>query len=60
MRDDSDFNAFMTARWPTLVRSAVLLGCPKDDAEDMAQTALMQLYVSWTKVKAARDPDAYV
>lgn len=60
MRDDREFTAFMTARWPTMVRSAVLLGCPRDDAEDMAQTALLQLYVSWAKVQAARDPDAYV
>jgi RNA polymerase sigma-70 factor (sigma-E family) len=57
---DEDFTAYMAACWPRLVRSAVLLGCSPQEAEDLAQTALSRCYVSWAKVAAANDRDAYV
>ncbi|GAA3244350.1 SigE family RNA polymerase sigma factor [Dactylosporangium siamense] len=60
MQRDENFSAYAGARWPALVRSAVLLGCTVQDAEDLAQTALMRCYVSWAKVMKAGDRDAYV
>lgn len=50
----------MTVRWPSLVRSAVLLGCAPHEAEDLVQTALASCFMSWSKVAQADDRDAYV
>ena len=55
-----DFEEYVAARWARLVRSAVLLGCPEDDAEDLAQTTLTKALRSWHRVTAAAEPDAYV
>jgi RNA polymerase sigma-70 factor (sigma-E family) len=55
-----DFSEYVTARWPTLVRSAVLLGCTPPEAEDLVQTALERCLVKWNRVRAADDRDAYV
>ena len=60
MRDDADFAAYMAARWPFLVRSLVLIGCPRHEAEDVAQTGLARCYASWDRVRKADDIDAYV
>jgi hypothetical protein len=35
-----DFSDYVAARWPSLVRSAVLLGCTHAEAEDLVQTVL--------------------
>jgi RNA polymerase sigma-70 factor (sigma-E family) len=55
-----DFEEYVAARWARLVRSAVLLGCPEDDAEDLVQTTLLKLMRSWRRVTEADQPDAYV
>jgi RNA polymerase sigma-70 factor (sigma-E family) len=55
-----DFSEYVAARWPTLVRSAVLLGCNHPEAEDLVQTALERCLMKWNKVRAADDRDAYV
>ena len=55
-----DFSAYVSARWPALVRSAVLLGCSYQEAEDMVQTALIRCYGAWDRIAKASDPDAYV
>ncbi len=60
MERDEDFTGYMSARWPALVRSAVLLGCTSHEAEDLVQTALTRCYLSWSKVVSADDRDAYV
>jgi RNA polymerase sigma-70 factor (sigma-E family) len=60
MRNDADFAAYMAARWPYLVRSLVLIGCPRHEAEDIAQTGLARCYASWDRVRRADDVDAYV
>ena len=56
---DEEFTAFVRARYQTLVRSAVLLGCPAPDAEDAVQTALARCYSAWSRVRRADDPEAY-
>ncbi|HYG93041.1 MAG TPA: SigE family RNA polymerase sigma factor [Nocardioides sp.] len=55
-----DFSSYVADRRARLVRTAVLLGCPRADAEDVVQTALMRCYRSWRKVRSADHPDAYV
>jgi DNA-directed RNA polymerase specialized sigma24 family protein len=57
---DEDFSAYVAARGVTLVRSAVLMGCSVHDAEDLVQATLTRCYVSWERVRSARDADAYV
>ncbi len=60
MDHDGDFSAYADARWGTLVRSAVVLGCTLDEAQDLVQTTLLRCYLSWRKVQRADNPDAYV
>ena len=55
-----EFSEYVAARRPTLVRTAVLLGCPQPDAEDVVQTALLRCFRSWRRVVRADQPDAYV
>jgi RNA polymerase sigma-70 factor (sigma-E family) len=57
---DDDFSEYVAARWPRLVRSAVLLGCSPTEAEDVVQAALERCLVHWRKVERADDRDAYV
>ncbi|GAA0608354.1 SigE family RNA polymerase sigma factor [Kribbella sandramycini] len=60
MTDDSDFTAYVAARWGALVRAAMLLGCSDPEAEDLVQTVLERCLVKWAKVRVAEDRDAYV
>ncbi len=60
MGRQDEFAAYVDARWTRLVRSAVLMGCPAQDAEDVVQAALTQCYVHWRRVRRADNPDAYV
>ncbi len=55
-----DFTEYVAPRRTGLVRSAVLLGCPLAEAEDVVQTALMWCYRSWAGVQKAGTPEAYV
>ena len=57
---DPDFATYAAARWASLVRSAVFLGCSREDAQDLAQVTLLRCYVSWARVQRADDRDAYV
>jgi RNA polymerase sigma-70 factor (sigma-E family) len=57
---EDEFAIYLTAQWPALVRTAVLLGCHQHDAEDIVQTALIRCYASWSKVSRATNRDAYV
>src|SRR4051794_7688574 len=53
------FTAFVVGRYPRMLRAAVLLGVPRADAEDAVQDALARCYASWSRVRAAKDPEAY-
>lgn len=55
-----DFTTYVADRRARLVRTAVLLGCPAVDAEDVVQAALLKCYRSWRRVARADRPDAYV
>ncbi|MGD9959511.1 SigE family RNA polymerase sigma factor [Nocardioides sp.] len=58
--DDAEYLSFVTARYRTLVRAAVLFGCSRQDAEDAVQDTLIRCYSGWSRVVAADDRDAYV
>jgi len=58
--DEAEFHAFVTARWAQLVRTAGLLTGDPGHAEDLVQSALVRVYSSWQRVRAAHDVDAYV
>lgn len=38
----------------------MVLGCNLDEAQDLAQTALLRCFTGWRRVRAADDRDAYV
>ncbi len=60
MDHDTDFAGYARDAWPTLVRSAVFLGCTPHEAEDLAQTTLVRCYTAWPTVARADDRTAYV
>jgi len=57
-----DLEDYAAARWPRLVRAAVLLGCRSEEAEDIAQATLTRCFVSWRRVSGlpVDERDAYV
>lgn len=57
---EEEFTSYVAARWPRLVRSAVLLGCSPAEAEDVVQTTLERCLLHWRRVRRAADRDAYV
>jgi RNA polymerase sigma-70 factor (sigma-E family) len=57
---DAEFAAYMQARQPSLLRTAYLLTGDRHTAEDLVQTALAKLYLSWDKVQKRDSIDGYV
>lgn len=57
---DAEFAAYMSARQPTLLRTAFLLTGDAHTAEDIVQTALAKLYLAWDRVQKRETLDAYV
>jgi RNA polymerase sigma-70 factor (sigma-E family) len=58
--DDEDFSTYVAARWASLVRVGVYLGCTPVEAEDLVQTTLLRCYRAWSRVRRADRVDAYV
>ena len=57
---DGEFAAFVQARRAALLRLATLLAAGDGHlAEDLVQTALTRLYVSWWRVDKEHGPEAY-
>ena len=57
---ETEFSEFAHGRWPQLARLGYGLTGDRGLAEDLAQTALASAYASWSRVRRADDPDAYV
>ena len=57
---DAEFSEYMAARQPSLLRTAYLLTGDRHTAEDLVQTALAKLYLSWDKVQRQDSLDGYV
>ena len=60
MDSEAAFTEYAAARWRTLVRAGVLLGCDVAAAEDLAQQTLLRVFLKWRHVQRADDRDAYV
>jgi RNA polymerase sigma-70 factor (sigma-E family) len=54
----ADFDAFVTARSTSLLRTAYLLTRDHGKAEDLLQTGLAKAWIAWSRVE--RDPEAFV
>ncbi|MFI5707014.1 SigE family RNA polymerase sigma factor [Kribbella sp. NPDC051620] len=55
-----EFDEYVAARGQHLVRLGLVLSSDHHRAEDLAQTALMNAYRHWRRVRAMDDPHAYV
>ena len=56
---DAEFSAYMAARQPSLLRTAYLLTGDPHTAEDLVQTTMAKLYLSWDKVQRRERVDGY-
>jgi len=57
---DADFTAYLGARQPRLMGIAYLLTGDRHQAEDLLQTSLAKLYLSWDNIRDRGNIDAYV
>ena len=57
--ESDDFDAFVRAQYPDLVRLGVLLLGDRSLAEDLAQTTLMKVYLRWRQIRAKDAASAY-
>ena len=60
MRADPDFMVFVAARWPSLVKEAVLLGVRPEDAADATADALSRCRRGWGRASREEDVGALV
>ena len=58
-RDQREFDAFMTARYGALVRTARLLLGNNASAEDLAQAALLRTFLHWGNLRDPSNAEAY-
>ena len=58
MASDTEFDEFVVARSPALLRTAYLLTRDVQLAEDLLQTALTKAWFSWKRING--DPEPYV
>ena len=57
---DAEFEQYMAARQPSLLRTAYLLTGDRHSAEDLVQTSLAKLYLAWDKVQRRELVDGYI
>jgi RNA polymerase sigma-70 factor (sigma-E family) len=57
--DEAEFRSFVTARWPSLVRTAYLITTDRGIAEDCVQEALVSVHRRWRQLDRAGNPDGY-
>ncbi len=60
MADQPDFDSWVVARGPALLRLAYTLTGNRTDAEDVVQEALARALARWSRISAVGDIDAYV
>ena len=60
MRADADFMVYVAARWPALVREAVLLGVRPEEAAEATTDALSRCRRDWGRASREEDVDALV
>lgn len=57
---EDDFTGYVGARWPALVRSVVLMGCPVDLAPDVVTTGLGRCRRGWREAAEHDDLEVVV
>ena len=57
---DEEFTSFVVERGAALLRTACLMTGDRQHGEDLVQTTLAKAYGSWSKVRRADEPMAYV
>ncbi|MCW2845883.1 MAG: hypothetical protein JWN22_3799 [Nocardioides sp.] len=57
---DTDFAAYLAARWTPVVRTLVLLGGPQQQAEAVASTGFARCSARWGRLRDSRDVEAEV
>lgn len=57
---DTDFAQYVAARQSGLLRTAYLLTGDQHSAEDLVQTALAKLYLTWNRLAHVENLDAYL
>lgn len=55
--DEGDFHGFVGARWPALVRTLVLIGCPAELAPEVVAGGLGRCRQDWRRTVEHDDPD---
>src|SRR5262245_20857148 len=60
MRADADLMVYVAARWPSLVREAVLLGVHPDEAADAVTDTLARCRRGWDRATSEENVDALV
>lgn len=60
MSADEEYTAYVGTRWVGLVRAAVLLGCPRHQAEDLVRSVLVRGYRDWEAAWRADLTDVHV
>ncbi len=60
MRADADFMVYVAARWPALVKEAVLLGAHPDEAADATTDALSRCRRDWGRASREENVDTLV
>jgi RNA polymerase sigma-70 factor (sigma-E family) len=58
--DQRDFDAFVVARTPALLRTAFLLTGSREAAQDLLQESLVRLHGRWTRVRDIGAREAYL
>jgi RNA polymerase sigma-70 factor (sigma-E family) len=58
--DQPDFDRWVVARGPALLRLAYTLTGNRSDAEDVVQEALARALARWSRISGVADVDAYV
>lgn len=58
--EEGDFHGYVGARWPSLVRTLVLLGCPVDLAPDAVSAGLRRCRRGWRRAVEHDDVDVVV
>ena len=56
---DAEFSAWMAARQPALLRTAYALSGDHHTAQDLVQTTLAKVYLSWDRVQRREAIDGY-
>ncbi|RYC12541.1 SigE family RNA polymerase sigma factor [Nocardioides zhouii] len=58
--DEPDFDSWVAAKGPALLRLAYVLTGNGTDAEDVVQDVLSRALPRWSRIAGVDDPDAYV